>query len=422
MSSRPDAAEPLAIYVHIPFCVRKCHYCDFNAGPASQEIRAQYVDALVAEIRRSPWRGRAGRTLFFGGGTPSELTTDQLRIIVSALRESFTWESHHGGNGTRERQSEGETEGADHPSTPQHSTLNTQSSTPRIPEWTIECNPGTVAHASLREMRAMGFNRISLGVQSFHDHHLKALGRIHTAAEAVEAVAAAREAGFGRLNLDLIFCLPGQTLAEWKSDVERALELQPDHLSLYNLTIEDKTEFGRRHRAGLLSLPDEDLSADMYEWAIDRMAAAGFEQYEVSNFALRGEECRHNQVYWRSEPFIGFGVSAASYYEGLRWTNTGSMQCYLETSGQEGGPERAGEERLLPLAAAGEAIMLGLRTREGADLAEIAERHRVDTEAVFGGAARRLEGDRLLRREGPRLKLTRRGIMLANAVCEEFLQ
>jgi oxygen-independent coproporphyrinogen-3 oxidase len=416
MSSPADAAEPLAVYVHIPFCVRKCHYCDFNAGPASQEIRAQYVDALVAEIRRSPWSGRAGRTLFFGGGTPSELTSDQLRTIVSALRESFSWGSHDGdsaGVWMCGGVGHGRSESPAHPHTrtPAHAE-----------EWTIECNPGTVDDASLRAMQEMGFNRVSLGVQSFYDHHLKALGRIHTAAEAVEAVAAARRVGFRRLNLDLIFCLPGQTLAEWKSDVERALDLQPEHLSLYNLTIEEKTEFGRRHRAGLLSLPDEDLSADMYEWAIDRMAAAGFEQYEVSNFALPGEECRHNQVYWRNEPFIGFGVSAASYADGLRWTNTGSMQCYLATAGREGGPDRAGEERLPPLAAAGEAVMLGLRTREGADLAEIAERHNVDAEAVFGGTASRLEGDGLLRREGPRLKLTRRGLMLANAVCEEFLQ
>jgi len=381
--------RPLGLYVHVPFCVRKCHYCDFASGPAPDQIREEYVDALVEEIRRSPWRGASARTVFFGGGTPSELRTDQLARIVAALRETFDFD---------------------------HSVLTTHQT-----EWSIECNPGTVTVASLSEMVGLGFNRISLGVQSFHNHHLKAIGRIHTAAEAAEAVFAARRAGFRRLNLDLIFCLPGQTLDEWRSDVERAFELGPEHVSLYNLTIEEKTEFGRRHRMGLMALPDEDLSADMYEWVIDRAAAAGFEQYEVSNFAPPGEECRHNQIYWRQEPFLGFGNSAASCMEGTRWTNTPSMSCYLATAAINGGPERASEERLPPLEAAGEAIMLGLRTREGIDLEEVAAAHGIDPEAQWGDAIGRLVEDGLAYRMGPVLRLTRRGVMLANAVCAEFL-
>jgi oxygen-independent coproporphyrinogen-3 oxidase len=388
-------AKPLALYVHIPFCVRKCHYCDFATGPAPEAIREQYVDALVEEIRQSPWRGQAARTVFFGGGTPSELSTPQLRRITDALRDIFRFS----------------------PSSP--STLNPQPSTPG--EWTIECNPGTVSVESMAEMRGMGFNRISLGVQSFDDAHLKALGRIHTAAEAVEAVARAREAGFQRLNLDLIFCLPGQTLAEWQSDVERALALEPEHLSLYNLTIEPETEFGRRHRAGSLSLPDEDLSADMYEWVIDRVAAEGLEQYEVSNFAGRGEECRHNQVYWRNEPYLGFGLSAASYVDGLRWAHTRSMQRYLTTARRECGPERHSEERLEPGPACGEAIMLGLRTRDGVDLAAVCARFGLDAERQYGHVVRQFQEDGLLAADDNRLTLTRRGVMLANAVCAEFL-
>jgi len=390
-SAVPIPDLPLAIYVHIPFCVRKCYYCDFNSGPASEDIREQYVDALVEEIRRSPWRGQPARTVFFGGGTPSELKTPQLRRITDALRESFSFESK--------------------PSTSLHPSV----------EWTIECNPGTVTVESLREMREMGFNRISLGVQSFHDHHLKSIGRIHTAAQAREAVASAREAGFERLNVDLIFCLPGQTFAEWKQDVESALALAPEHLSLYNLTIEENTEFGRRHRAGLLSLPDEDLSADMYEWTLDRMQDAGFVQYEVSNFALPGEECRHNQVYWRQEPSLGFGPSAASYLGGVRWTNTGSMQRYLATAPSERGPERGYEERLDPLTACGESIMLALRTYDGVDLPNVASRYGLDAEQAYGSIVRQLMADGLLEASGVRHTLTRRGIMLANAVCALFL-
>jgi len=364
--------------------VRKCHYCDFNSGPAPEAIRGEYVEALAAEIRASAAAGSPARTVFFGGGTPSELTSPQLGRIVAALRETFAFPREDG-------------------------------------EWTLECNPGTVGPESLAEIRALGFDRLSLGVQSFHDHHLRALGRIHTAAEAREAVGWARAAGFRRLNLDLIFCLPDQTAAEWQSDVEAALALQPEHLSLYNLTIEAQTEFGRRHRLGQLELPDEDLSADMYEWALDRLAAAGFVQYEVSNFARPGEECRHNLTYWRQEPYLGFGVSAASYRDGLRWTATGSMQRYLRTAARPGGPERAAEERLPPRAAAGEAVMLGLRTAEGADFAAIRRSHGVDPAAEWADALAQFAADGLLVREGARARLTRRGLLLANAVCAAFL-
>jgi oxygen-independent coproporphyrinogen-3 oxidase len=386
-------ALPLGLYVHIPFCVRKCHYCDFNSGPASDEIQAEYVDALEQEIRRSPWASLAARTVFFGGGTPSELSTTDLRRIVRALQETFDFSPN-----------------------PQSAIRNPQSQ-----EWTIECNPGTVSPAALAEMREMGFDRISLGVQSFHDSHLQAIGRIHSAAEAAAAVEQARAAGFQRLNLDLIFCLPGQTLDEWKSDLERGLELGPDHISLYNLTIEENTEFGRRYRSGLLSLPDEDVSADMYEWAIDRTAAAGMEQYEVSNFAHPGEECRHNQIYWRQEPYIGFGISAASYLDGVRWTNTGSMQRYLQSAAGPEGSDRAGEERLPPRAACGEAIMLGLRTREGADLAGLQKRWGMDPDREWGVEIEQFIGDGLMQRVDHRLLLTPRGVMLANAVCAAFL-
>jgi oxygen-independent coproporphyrinogen-3 oxidase len=384
------SATPLGLYVHIPFCVRKCHYCDFAAGPAPAAIREQYVETLVEQIRRSPWRGSPARTVFFGGGTPSELKTPELRRITEALRESFQM-------------------------------VPTEPPALTECEWTIECNPGTVTETSVAEMRELGFNRVSLGIQTFHDAHLRALGRIHDAAQAHEAYAAARRAGFQRLSVDLIFCLSDQTMAQWQSDVEEALALTPEHLSLYNLTIEKETEFGRRHRQGLIALPDEDLSADMYEWIIDRLAAAGYAQYEISNFALPGEECRHNQIYWRQEPFLGFGLGAASYWEGRRWTATRSMQGYLSSALETTGPETSTDELLSPREVCGEAIMLGLRTREGANLTALCEQYGVDEEAEFGAATRQLLADELLIRIGPQIRLTRRGLLLANGVCAEFL-
>lgn len=374
--------QPVGVYVHIPFCVRKCHYCDFNAGPAAEDVRREYVTALGGEIRQSSLAGSAARTVFFGGGTPSELATEQLAQVVAALRETFAI----------------------------------------LPEaeWTIECNPGTVTELSLAEMRGLGFNRISLGVQSFHDHHLRALGRIHTAAEAVEVFQAAERAGFTNRSLDLIFALPGQTLPEWQADVAQALALGPDHLSLYNLTIEKGTDFGIRFARGELVVPDEDLSADMYEFAMDEMARHGYEQYEISNFARAGRRCAHNAIYWRNEPYLGFGVSAASYRAGRRWTNVASLRRYAErVAARETCIES--EECLPPEPATAEAIFLCLRTADGVDLAAVGAPHGIDAVRRFGPVAERLVDLELLEHTAGRHRLTRRGILLANVVCAEFL-
>lgn len=380
--SGPDP-EPAAAYVHIPFCVRKCHYCDFITGPAPEETRARYIDLLCREVEQSS-SGLAGRSLFFGGGTPTEISVEQIRRIVEALRRSFSW--------------------------------------PDEAEWTIESNPATVTPQALTQIRAAGFNRISIGVQSFHDHHLQALGRIHSAAEARTAAGLARRAGFENLNLDLIFCLPSQTWEEWRSDLDEALLLAPDHLSLYNLTIEPETEFGRRFAAGQMKLPDEDLSADMHEWARDRLARAGYEQYEISNFALPGRECRHNQTYWWGEPYIGFGLSASSYLNGVRFTTTRSMRRYLETAGRAEGPERSIVEALPPGRAARELAMLGIRTREGADLNLIARRTGYFLGAEIDRLAREWSREGLAEWNGALLKLTQRGMMLAGAIGRELIE
>lgn len=379
----------LALYIHIPFCVRKCFYCDFNSGPSHAAQREEYVELLCREIRHSPWAGSAARTVFYGGGTPSELTPAQLGRINEALRGSFRI-----------------TEEA---------------------EWTLEANPGTVTAESLRALRRVptdggcGFNRLSLGVQSFNDAHLKAIGRIHTAEEARQAFHAAREAGFTSRNLDLIFGLPNQSLAEWTADLETVTALRPEHISLYGLIIEEKTEFGRRHAAGRLPLPDEDSVADMYELTLDRLAAAGYAQYEISNFALPGHECRHNIVYWRNEPYLGFGISAASFLGGERWSNTASLRVYRE---RIRAGLRAAEpgERLEGRAAVGEALMLALRMNTGADLDGLSARYACDVPAMFHAEVRRFVEHGLLEwsAEG-RLRLTRRGLLLSNTVFAELI-
>jgi oxygen-independent coproporphyrinogen III oxidase len=379
----PERLIPLALYVHIPFCVRKCFYCDFNSGPSTEDAREQYVTSLCREIGQSAWAGSSARTVFFGGGTPSELTPSQLGRICGALREHFHMESDA--------------------------------------EWSIEVNPGTVTLESLSAMLDVGLNRISIGVQSFHDHHLKALGRIHTADEARQAFRCAAEAGFRSRNLDLIFGLPDQTLAEWEADLDALLVVRPEHVSLYGLIVEEKTEFGRRHAAGRLPLPEEDAVADMYEMTLDRLSAAGYEQYEISNFALPGHACRHNLVYWRNEPYLGFGVSAASFMDGVRWSNTPSTRVYRESVEAAISAAEPGE-RLEGRASVGEALMLALRLNEGANLAGLSHRYGCDVSALFDGEIRRFTGLGLLEwSPDGRLRLTRRGLLLSNNVFAELI-
>jgi oxygen-independent coproporphyrinogen III oxidase len=270
--------DPIAVYVHIPFCPTKCGYCDFNSYAMSGEIMERTTRATIEEIRQSPLRGRPAKTIFFGGGTPTFLEEEQLLRIFEAVLEAHP-----------------PLEGA---------------------EITSEANPGTVDMPKFRAMRSAGFNRISLGAQSFLDDDLVRLGRVHRAGEIERAVSSAREAGFERLNLDLMFALPGQTRRGWEANLERAIALRPDHLSLYCLTIEPNTAFFKEHLKGRLHLPDDETQVEMYEQCARRMALEGFGQYEISNWALPGEECRHNLCYWYGEEYAGYGPGAVACCDG----------------------------------------------------------------------------------------------------------
>ena len=372
----------LGIYLHIPFCSRKCYYCDFNSGPLSQSARRDYLEVLRQEITHSPWRGFQAKTLFLGGGTPSELSVAELGALVDALRQTFQVK--------------------------------------REAEWSIECNPGTVTRAYFVALKQMGFNRMSLGVQTFHDHHLQALGRIHNSAQTREAYRYLREAECDNVNLDLMFGLPNQTFQEWESDLSEALSLSPEHLSLYNLTIEPGTEFGNRYARGELRESDEDLCADMYERAMERTRAAGYDQYEISNYSRPGRQCAHNLIYWHKEPYLGFGVSAASFKDGVRWTNTGNLNEYARTA-CSGRVTRATEETLEDREALGEEIMLRLRTCEGISLSALSKRYHCDVSALFSGTLQFLSGHDFITQAGDRVQLTRQGKLLANEVCLRFL-
>jgi oxygen-independent coproporphyrinogen III oxidase len=378
------ATDPaFAIYVHIPICVHKCYYCDFHSRPVEAADRSRYLKAVCAEIRSSPRRGARATSLFLGGGTPSELTGDEISRIVSTLEETFDFDLDS--------------------------------------EWTIECNPGTVNPASCDRLLDIGFDRVSLGVQSFHDRHLKRLGRIHTARDARESFDWFRRAGFENLSVDLMFGIPGQTLMEWREDLASTLALEPEHMSLYGLSIEPATPFGHLLESGLLEQVSDEMLADMYELAMDLAQEAGYRQYEITNYALRGFECTHNLSYWTNSPYLGFGISAASYMDGARWTNTCDWERYFRGA-EIGRVPRATEERLKWNMALGEEAMLSLRTSRGLSSTRLSRKYRCDFEGLFRCSIDFLTEQRLIERDGDTLKLTRRGKLLASEVCGEFLR
>jgi len=407
---------PLALYVHIPFCAVRCHYCDFNTYAGLERLYAPFTDALVAEIERAgAARGRPDvRTVFIGGGTPTVLPPAQLARVLDACRTAF-----HVLPGA---------------------------------EVTSEANPGATDGAHFAALRAMGVNRLSMGVQSFDDTELKWLGRIHGADEAAAAYDAARAAGFTNINLDFMFGLPGQSPATWQATLARALTLRPEHLSLYSLTVEHGTPLATQVSRGLSAAPDDDLAADLYSLAADALAAAGYAHYEISNWALDEQEprntpntrkeepiqdsacsvssvvevvsatfaCQHNLVYWRHEPYLGFGPGAHSFEAGRRWWNVRPVPQYIERMGDGASPERDGET-LDRRTAMGEMLMLGLRLLdEGVADARFRARFGVELAEAFGPQIAGLVDRGLLARLPDRIRLTPRGRLLGNQVFAEF--
>lgn len=326
-------APPFAVYVHIPFCPSKCGYCDFNSFAMSGEVIGRTVRATVRQIRHSSHAGRHSKTVFFGGGTPTLLPASDLAMLLRAVLET-------------------------HPPMPGT-------------EVTSECNPGTVDLDKLRALREAGFDRVSIGAQSFRTGDLVQLGRVHGTTEVFDTVRAARKAGFERLNLDLMFGLPGQSRRAWRENLAQALDLRPDHLSLYCLTIEPNTRFYRYWSRGMLDLPVEESQVAMYDAAVEACEAAGLRQYEISNFALPGQECRHNLAYWRGEEYAGYGPGAVGCVrtgEGSwprrRTTRTKHPARFCDET--ESGAEAVCEEETLdePTGMV-ERVMLGIRLNEG---------------------------------------------------------
>jgi oxygen-independent coproporphyrinogen-3 oxidase len=371
----------LGLYVHIPFCSSICNYCNFNRGLFNDQLKDRYLEALEREIVAAG-RGEPVNTIFFGGGTPSLLDPGEIQRLIAACRNAF--------------------------------------SVAGAAEVTLETNPETSTLERMAGFLAAGVNRVSFGVQSFRDAELKRLGRIHSAGRAREAVIEARSAGFSNVSLDLMMWLPQQTPAEWCESVNALIEVSPEHASLYLLELYPNAPLKEdMARAGWSLAPDDD-AADMYLWSLERLDGAGYRQYEISNVARPGFESRHNLKYWEDGEWLGFGCGAHSTRGGVRWKNVSATEEYI--SRLHNGQSVIADRRILSRdSQLEETLFTGLRLTAGLDLDSVGRKYETDIWARYADALQPSLDAGLAVREGPRLRLSRTGMLLANEILSVFV-
>lgn len=390
LSKLEPSIFPLGCYVHIPFCLSKCNYCDFLSQPFNKDLSTKYVKALAIEIRN--WGKRLQKpivdTIYFGGGTPAILALPQLKALITACFDAFQ--------------------------------------VTKDAEISIEANPGTIINPEtitnhkLKELRKIGFNRISFGVQSTHPRHLTHLGRTHTVNQVRESIEAARETGWDNLNLDLIFGIPGQTLKEWEETIKTALKHKPDHLSAYILTIEEGTIYGKLFADGVLVLPQEETVVRMYNKLLKLLGNDGYLHYEISNFSLPGKECQHNLKYWQYKEYLGLGTGAVSFINGIRFKKESSLAKYI---GDISNNSLSIVEVEYPSLKTKffERLMLGLRLKKGIALNKFSS----DEKELFGTsiAPKLLPyiDAGLLIKEKDNLRFTSKGWFLSNEVLQALV-
>jgi len=372
----PD--ETVGLYIHVPFCDAKCRYCGFYSERLGDQAPGPLVSTLITELAR--YRAvPAVDTVYIGGGSPTCLPRELLGRITEAVRSQW----------------------------------------PAPAEFTVECNPGQTDEQTLSMLRQYGVNRLSFGVQSFHPEELVMLGRRHSVEQATGAVRMAQDLGFDNVGLDLIFAIPGSTLASWRHCLRAAVKLGVQHISAYSLSFEPGTPFEEARRTGLLQTVDEDTDRAMYDLAIDFLASAGFAQYEISNFAQPGCTCRHNQGYWRNHPYIGIGPSAGAYWRGKRTTNLADIDQYIQRveaglDAWEQYEEPGPDER------ACETAVLNLRTREGVDVTAFRHATGTDFQEVFATPLRRYEYHGWIEINDNRVRLTRKALAVADSILCDF--
>ncbi len=427
-----ERRKALALYVHIPFCVRKCAYCDFLSAPASEKDKENYVNLLCREIEREAdcYPDYRGQTVFFGGGTPTTLRVEQLGRILCKLMECFV---------IPEKTQE--------------------------PEITLECNPGTVDGSDLKKLREAGFNRLSIGLQSMRNEELERLGRIHTREDFLETFHLARKAGFRNINVDLMSALPGQSVESYAKTLREAAALHPEHISAYSLIIEEGTLFYERYGEAERQrqregedrehlLPTEEEERQMYEVTEEILEQRGYHRYEISNYALPGYECRHNITYWERGNYLGFGLGAASLMDNCRFTKSRDLKEYeeqLQECGGIGGSKEAEKykerykngKKVVPASEGKEPftaeylhrdqqqlslqeqmeefMFLGLRLAKGISRREFQDYFHVPIECIYGEVLKKLEEQNFLAGAGDRISLTKQGIDVSNIILAEFL-
>ena len=398
----------LEIYIHIPFCVKKCDYCDFLSAPADLETKEKYVEALINEIKlnKNKMSEYVVDTVFIGGGTPSLLEENQISKIMSVLRDNLS----------------------------------------ENPEITIECNPGTITESKLLEYKKSGINRISFGLQSANDEELKSIGRIHNYAGFLESYNLARKCGFDNINVDLMSALPGQTLKSYEETLNKVVRLEPEHISAYSLIVEENTlMYDRVKKAqikGINILPDEESERKMYYLTNNILRSNGYRKYEISNYSKPGKECKHNIGYWQRKEYLGFGIGAASLYKENRYNNISDINKYIEVltnNIKENSINNVGNssevenqvnilnsivknlQQLTERDRMEEFMFLGLRMMEGVSMEKFEQYFGKTYMEVYGKVQKRMEDKRFLINDNGYVKLTEFGIDLSNYVMSEFL-
>lgn len=376
--------EKLSLYIHIPFCAKKCFYCDFPSWQGCEADFESYAESLLKEIKNGEnvYSDYDISTIFIGGGTPTVLSAKLLGKITSAVLEKYNVENNA--------------------------------------EITSEANPGTVDGCKLREMKAMGINRLSFGVQAWQNNILKDLGRIHDRHTFLKNLEEAKNAGFNNINCDLMFSLPNQTFADWVETLESFSKLDIQHISAYSLIVEEGTPLKKMQEEGKLLLPNEETDRKMYSAAKEILAQKGFERYEISNFAQKGFESRHNITYWETKPYIGFGLGSHSYFKGERYNNTYDLKEYIAAKGNAG-VLRENREILTEKEKEEEFMFMGLRMKKGISADEFSKRFGRDIYSVYGQAIEELLTEKLIEKKENRIMLTERGTDVSNIVFERFI-
>ena len=379
-----EQTKETGLYIHIPFCKQKCFYCDFPSFANQEQKQQVYVEVLQKELEQKSalCAGWNIKSIFFGGGTPTVLPTDALSRLLQTVFQNYSV----------------------------------------LPdaEITIEANPGTLDAATCKALYDMGFRRLSMGVQAWQDDLLQRLGRIHTRAQFLENYANARKAGFTNINLDLMFALPKQTLADWIETLDAAIALQPEHISAYSLIVEEGTPFAQLYENGTYQLTDEDLDRNMYHIVVQKLTEAGYQQYEISNFAKAGKQSVHNKIYWKDDCYLGFGLGAHSYWKDTRFHNSYDLAEYI-TLGKNGLFPKEEKEILTQSEAYAEFMFMGLRMTEGVCKVRFLERFGVPISEIYEAQLKQLQTQGLLEETPTHYRLTSFGIDVSKQVFLAFL-